>query len=97
MLVTRAVRTGAGDAGRGFAVVATEVQTLSNSTKETTGHISDKLNNVNDSVKDILAKIKQISDSISVETEEMCTINATIEELHAAADEIAQMAETLYR
>ena len=87
----------AGDAGRGFAVVATEVQSLSNSTKETTGHISDKLNNVNDSVKDILAKIKQISDSISVETEEMCTINATIEELHAAADEIAQMAETLYR
>ena len=87
----------AGDAGRGFAVVATEVQTLSNSTKETTGHISDKLNNVNDSVKDILAKIKQISDSISVETEEMCTINATIEELHAAADEIAQMAENLYR
>ncbi len=86
----------AGDAGRGFAVVATEVQTLSNSTKETTGHIAEKLNNVNESVKDILAKIRQISASITEETEEMGTINATIEELHAAADEIAQMAETLY-
>ena len=86
----------AGDAGRGFAVVATEVQTLSNSTKETTGHIAEKLNNVNESVKDILAKIRQISASITDETEEMGTINATIEELHAAADEIAQMAETLY-
>ncbi len=86
----------AGEAGRGFAVVATEVQTLSNSTKETTGHISEKLNNVNESVKDILAKIRQISEGISKETEEMGTINATIEELHAAADEIAQMAETLY-
>ena len=87
----------AGDAGRGFAVVATEVQTLSNSTKETTGHISEKLNNVNESVKGILLKIKQISDSIAEETEEMSTINATIEELHAAADEIARMAETLYK
>ncbi len=87
----------AGDAGRGFAVVATEVQTLSNSTKETTGHISEKLNNVNESVKGILLKIKQISDSIAEENEEMSTINATIEELHAAADEIAGMAETLYK
>ncbi len=87
----------AGDAGRGFAVVATEVQTLSNSTKEITGHISEKLNNVNESVKGILAKIRQISESISVETEEMATINDTVEGLHAAADEIAEMAETLYK
>ncbi len=87
----------AGEAGRGFAVVATEVQTFSNSTKETTEHISEKLNNVNESVKDILIKIKQISESIDVETEEMTTINATIEELHVAADGIATMAETLYR
>ncbi len=87
----------AGEAGRGFAVVATEVQTLSNSTKETTAHIAEKLNNMNDSVKDILVKIKQISESIISETEEMSTINATIEELHAAADEIAQMADTLYQ
>ena len=86
----------AGDAGKGFAVVATEVQTLSNSTKETTEHISGILNNVNSSVKDILIKIRQISESINEESEEMATINATIEELHAAADEIAQMAETLY-
>ncbi len=87
----------AGDAGRGFAVVATEVQALSNSTKETTEHIADKLNDVNNSVKGIQAKINQISESIAEENDEMGTINATIEELHAAADEIAEMAESLYR
>ena len=86
----------AGDAGRGFAVVATEVQSLSNSTKETTEHISEKLTNVNESVKGILAKIRMIGDSISQEKEEMESINATIDELHDAANEIAQMAETLY-
>ena len=48
-------------------------------------------------MKGILQKIKQISKSIDEENEEMCTINATVEELHAAADEIAQMAESLYK
>ena len=87
----------AGDAGRGFSVVASEVQLLSNSTKETTEHISERLTNMNDSVKGILAKINQISKSIADENEEMRTINATVEALHAAANEIAQMAERLYQ
>ena len=87
----------AGEAGRGFAVVATEVQTLSKSTKDTTNHISEKLTNVNESVKDILNRINEISESIAVENEEMKTINATVEDLHLAANEIAQMAGTLYQ
>ncbi len=87
----------AGDAGRGFAVVATEVQTLSNTTKETTAHISDILTNMNASIKDILNKINQISEGIEKESEEMETINATVEELHTSANEIADMAATLYK
>ena len=87
----------AGDAGRGFAVVATEVQSLSTSTKDTTEHISEKLTHVNESVKGILAKIRLIGESISEETNEMSTINATVEELHASADVIGQMTKTLYK
>lgn len=86
----------AGEAGKGFAVVATEVSNLSNSTKETTQNISVILNNMNQSVRDILLKIEQISEGISAENEEMSTIDATIDQLQAAADDIAQMATNLY-
>ncbi|MCR5596198.1 MAG: PAS domain-containing protein [Lachnospiraceae bacterium] len=86
----------AGEVGRGFAVVAGEVQNLSNSTKETTGQIADILNTMNDSVEDMLGKITQISEGVTNESAEMQEIDATIGELHRAADEIAAMAETLY-
>lgn len=84
----------AGEAGRGFAVVATEVQNLSNSTKETTGHISEILTNMNSAVKEILEKINLISESIAVENEEMSSIDSTIDELHKAANDIAEMANS---
>ena len=87
----------AGDAGRGFAVVATEVSNLSNSTKEMTQNIVGILNNMNDSVKDILVKIVQISESVTSENEKMNEIDITVEKLHTAADEIAEMAATLYK
>ena len=87
----------AGEAGRGFAVVADEVSKLAQSTKETTQNIADILNNMNESVKDILVKIEQISESVSKENKEMETIDSTVSELHKAADDIAVMAANLYK
>ena len=52
---------------------------------------------MNASIKDILNKINQISEGIEKESEEMETINATVEELHTSANEIADMAATLYK
>lgn len=87
----------AGEAGRGFSVVATEVQNLSNSTKETTNHISQILTEMNLSVKDMLSKIALISENVTIENREMEEIDSTIEDLHTFADEIAEMVSTLYK
>ena len=87
----------AGDAGRGFAVVATEVQGLSNSTKETTNHISQILGEMNTSIKDMLSKITQISENVTAENEEMEEIDKEIEALKSFADEIGTMVSTLFK
>ncbi len=87
----------AGEAGRGFAVVATEVQGLSNSTKETTNHISEILGNMNSSIKDMIEKIEMISTDVESENNEMEEIDHTIEELTGFADEIGNMVSTLFK
>ncbi len=86
----------AGEAGKGFAVVAEEVQKLSNSTKETTGQIAEILTSMRDSVNDMLGKIVLTNDAVKEENNEMSEIDKTIGELRSSADEISDMAETLY-
>ncbi|MBO4900408.1 MAG: PAS domain-containing protein [Lachnospiraceae bacterium] len=86
----------AGEAGRGFAVVATEVQSLSNSTKDTTENIGQILGSMNASVKDMLTKISEISRNVTSENEDMEEIDKTIEQLRVHASEIAEMVGTLY-
>ncbi len=87
----------AGEAGRGFAVVANEVQNLSHSTKETTNQIRDILSSMKESVDDMLAKIADISSSVTDESAEMQQIDSTIGVLLHSADEVANMAEMLYK
>lgn len=87
----------AGEAGRGFAVVAGEVQNLAKSTKDTTDHISTILQEINDSVKEMMNKITQISETMMDENAEMEEIDTTIKQLHQFAEEISTMAATLYQ
>ncbi|MBO4267437.1 MAG: PAS domain-containing protein [Lachnospiraceae bacterium] len=86
----------AGEEGRGFAVVATEVQSLSNSSKDTTENISQILGSMNSSVKDMLTKISDISNNVTAENEEMEKIDKTVEDLKSDASTIAELVETLY-
>lgn len=87
----------AGEAGRGFAVVAGEVQNLAKSTKDTTDNISKLLQDVNNSVKEMLNKISQISDTMMEENAGMQEIDKTIKNLHKFAEDISNMSENLYK
>lgn len=87
----------AGEAGRGFAVVAGEVQNLAKSTKDTTDHISTILQDINNSVKEMMSKISQISETMMDENAEMEEIDTTIKQLHQFSEEISDMASKLYR
>ncbi len=87
----------AGEAGKGFAVVAEEVQNLSNLTKDTTNKIAEILNSMRESVDDMLSKITLISEDVEEENKEMSEIDATIRELLKSADDVSDMAESLYK
>ena len=72
------------------------VQNLSNSSKETTDHIYEILEDMNSGIKDMLEKISVISDSVTVENEEMEKINSTVGELSVFADELGDMVKSLF-
>ena len=87
----------AGEAGRGFAVVAGEVQNLAKSTKDTTDNISRLLQEVNNSVKEMLNRISQIGNTMMDENSGMQEIDKTIKNLHKFAEDISVMSENLYK
>lgn len=78
----------AGDAGRGFGVVASEIQKLSQSSKETAAKIAD----ITKSIGDLVNSTLSVSNSTLQNTEEQ---SASIEETSASIEELTLATEEL--
>ncbi len=84
----------AGEAGRGFAVVATEIQSLSQNSKDT----AMKIVQLTEDIQKSISKTLQFSDSTMKNTEQQSSgieeTTAGIEEVLALTNELNKMADT---
>ena len=79
----------AGEAGRGFAVVATEVKTLATQTAKATDTIKMQIAEMQNTTKDSVAAIKEISGTIGRISEIAASITAAVNAQGAETQEIA--------
>jgi methyl-accepting chemotaxis protein len=79
----------AGEAGRGFAVVAAEVKMLATQTTTATEAIKTQIAEMQNTTKDSVAAIKEISGTIGRISEIAATIAAAVNAQGAATEEIA--------
>ena len=83
----------AGDAGKGFAVVANEVKHLATQTAHATDEIAQQINRVQESTKETVAVIYNISNVISEVCETTNAVSAAVEQQGSATMAIARNAE----
>lgn len=86
----------AGEAGRGFAVVADEVGKLAVSCNETSKHISQSLNEMQQAIGHILSRIESMDKAVTSQAANMEKINAMTKELNALCDQEKEIAQTVF-
>lgn len=86
----------AGEAGKGFAVVADEVGKLAVSCNETSAHISQSLNQMQQAIDHILSRIESMDQAVSSQSENMKKISAMTHELNALCDREKEIAQTVF-
>ena len=90
----------AGEAGRGFAVVATEVQRLSDSSRQATGEIAKLVSNIQAETNETLITLNRLISNVVTQTElarragqEMIQTQASTNELVGLVGQIASFSE----
>lgn len=86
----------AGEAGRGFSVVADEVGKLALSCNETSEHISQSLNEMQQSIKHILTRIEGMDQAVVSQSENMEKIQAMTQELNELCEREKEIAQTVF-
>jgi methyl-accepting chemotaxis protein len=79
----------AGEAGKGFAVVASEIKNLARQTAEATLKIKEKIVGIQDSTKETVSEIEEITVSIDSVNEMIDTVAAAVEEQSVTTKEIS--------
>ena len=85
----------AGEMGRGFAVVAGEIRTLASSTKDLIEVNDKQAADTLPKIKESIALIKNLLDSISVLNERVINIAASTQEISAQSDTIRNMSNLM--
>lgn len=86
----------AGEAGKGFAVVADEVGKLAVSCNETSAHISQSLNQMQQAIDHILSKIESMDQAVTSQAENMEKISAMTQELNTLCAQEKEIARTVF-
>lgn len=79
----------AGQSGKGFAVVANEIKTLAQQTAEATDEIQEKVSGIQDSTRQAISEISEISNAIDSVNSMIDTMTTSLEKQTGTTREIA--------
>lgn len=78
----------AGEAGRGFSVVATEISSLAGQTNDATINITDLINGIITSIKEVFESINQLIDNNREQNSAVNTMAETFEKIEKSVENI---------